>query len=440
MRSLPIPSAYRPLRTQRGAAALMATVFLLLAITLLGTIGLRLSGTDIIDTAQQNDSVEALFLAESGTERALQRLAAGTSCATLAEPGTLFTLGRGDFEIQTSVDNALTGWCDVSIVGRFLLAGSPTAQRQIDVSLQQAGGIGAWAVGNGGAIYAWSGSSWSAVTSPTGARLNAAYCVSASECWAVGNGGVILHWTGSNWTSVPSGTGEALQGVACIPNNPSVCYAVGNDTVRYWNGSNWAFAWLIGGGNLTGVSCTATTCYAVRDDGRIYQNLFGVWVSFVNFSGDNWNAISCLPSGECWAAGDRSSNNYRFASLVSGSWSTHSFNNTPAKNLYGIHCTASDTCWAVGQPHGPDDKIIRRSGTFTAVEVSGGNDLRAIDCASATDCLAVGNNGAVQHWNGSAWSQATTGMPSVNLYGVAMTGAAGGGGGVQLMRWQEHIP
>ncbi|HEY9199732.1 MAG TPA: hypothetical protein VIR60_10220, partial [Gammaproteobacteria bacterium] len=397
---------------QRGAGMLLATVFLLVVVALFGLIALRMASTDATDSAVQNDSVEALFLAESGVERALQRLGAGITCASVAQIGTRHSLGRGDFEIQTSSVDAVTGWCNVRILGRVLLAGTSRAERLLDVALQQGGGIGAWAVGNGGGIYAWSGSSWSAVTSPTTARLNAVHCVSSTECWAVGNGGVIVHWTGGNWITRSSGTGEELRGVACIPGNPSACYAVGNDIVRRWNGSSWGGSVLLGGGLLTGVSCTSTTCYAVRDDQQIFRNLFNIWFVDDSFSGYRWNAIHCLPGGECWAAGNRSSNNFRFARLQAGNWNTLQYNAAPGKNLFGIHCTASDSCLAVGESNsGVQDTIIRRSaGSFTYLTPAGGENLRAIDCDTASDCLAVGDSGDVQRWNGSVWSQATAGM------------------------------
>lgn len=426
---------------QRGAALLTATVFMLVVIALFGLISLRMAGTDVIDTSLQSDSVEALFLAESGAERALQRLASGIACDAVAELGTRHTLGRGDFEIRSSSPNAATGWCDVRVLGRVLLGGTSRAERTIDVSLQRSSGTGAWAVGDGGAIYAWSGNGWSALTpSPTSARLNAVHCVSSAECWAVGAGGTILHWTGGNWASVISGTSEELRSVACLTGNPSSCYAVGNDTVRRWNGTAWVNSFVFGGaGLLTGVSCTPTTCYAVRDNGRIYQLVAGVWFSFVSFPGDEWNAIHCLPDGECWVAGNRSDNDFRFARRASsGAWSTLLYTSSPGRNLLGIHCTAGDACWAVGQPHGANDKIIRRSsGNFSATLTTGGHSLRAIDCATASDCLAVGDSGAVQRWNGSSWSQAISGMGSANLYGIAFTGASGGS--TQLMRWQEVI-
>ncbi len=431
-------------RRQRGAGLLVAALFLLLVIALIGSVSLRLAGTDIADTSLQNNSVEALFLAESGVERALQRLAAGTACAAVAQPGTRFTLGRGDFEIQTSVLNATTSWCDVRILGRVLLDGNVSAQRQIEVALQpSSGGAAAWAAGSSGAMYAWSGSSWSAGSSGTTEQFNGVHCANATNCWAVGTNGVIRRWTGSgtNWTTVASGTSNELRGVSCIiGSSPLICYAVGSDVVRRWNGSAWG-ASTFSGALLRSVSCSAATCYAVDDQNRIWALNSATNTWSVNASlGQDWNAIHCLASGECWATGEKSANNFTFArrNSVSGAWSTLLFNSPPAKALYGIHCTASDTCWAVGEIN---LAILRAAGSFTRNTLTGLTNLMAVHCISTNNCLTVGLSSNASRWDGSSWLDATSGLPAgVDLRGVAMTGASGGGGaGVQLMRWRELI-
>jgi hypothetical protein len=297
-------------------------------------------------------------------------------------------------------------------------------------------------VGAGGAVYAWSGSSWSVGISNTTNQLNAVHCVSPTECWAVGNTGTIRHWLNGSWVTRASGTTENLLGVACIPGNASACYAVGNDVVRRWNGSAWV-ASTFSGGLLTAVSCTSATCYATRDQNQIWRlnTATNTWVLDATTTGFNWNAINCLASGECWATGNPVSNQFSFARLLSGSWSVIQYNVTPPRNLNGIHCVASNTCWAVGRARsGSLDTIIRRTASgFSYITPAGGQDLYGIACTSATDCLAVGSSGDVQRWDGSGWSQATAGMASVNLRGVAMTNAAGGGGSVQLVRWREVI-
>ena len=67
--------------------------------------------------------------------------------------------------------------------------------------------LNAWAVGDGGTIVMWDGSSWKSVTSPTTDNLYSVVFNNATDGWAVGgsNGkGVILHYNGTwaEWTRI----------------------------------------------------------------------------------------------------------------------------------------------------------------------------------------------------------------------------------------------
>ena len=74
-----------------------------------------------------------------------------------------------------------------------------------------------WAVGEGGTIVRWDGSSWSTVTpSPTDYGLVSVDMVSASDGWAVGWAGMIHRWDGSSWSTVTSPTGYDLWSVDMV--------------------------------------------------------------------------------------------------------------------------------------------------------------------------------------------------------------------------------
>ena len=55
----------------------------------------------------------------------------------------------------------------------------------------------AWAVGENGVIYHWTGADWQSTASPTLQSLKSVAMTSASNGWAVGAGGVILHYVGA---------------------------------------------------------------------------------------------------------------------------------------------------------------------------------------------------------------------------------------------------
>lgn len=101
--------------TQRGVAALMAVLFLLFMLSVVLVIAHQMAATDVYDSGAQNNSVEALFLAESGVERTAQRLT-GTACISLGTEGPV-SLGNGSFSVVTPAPYLDTGLCRVRVSG-----------------------------------------------------------------------------------------------------------------------------------------------------------------------------------------------------------------------------------------------------------------------------------------------------------------------------------
>ena len=74
---LPIlPTRHR----QRGAVGLIAALFLILVVLIMGQVTLRLAATGANDSLLTHDGVGALLLAETGLERAAGQLGAGAAC------------------------------------------------------------------------------------------------------------------------------------------------------------------------------------------------------------------------------------------------------------------------------------------------------------------------------------------------------------------------
>lgn len=101
------------IRPQRGAATVMVALFLLVMVAFALMVALNMGASDITDSAVHDDATEALFLAESGIERASKRFANGTPCANLAEPAIAF--GRGTFTIQAAEFTA--NICRITVLG-----------------------------------------------------------------------------------------------------------------------------------------------------------------------------------------------------------------------------------------------------------------------------------------------------------------------------------
>jgi len=88
---------------QRGIVSLIGALLLLTLIGLVLVMGLRIAGTDVADSAAQNQSVEALMLAESGLERAAYNYSVSGACTSVGLGGTATNaLGNGSFMLVTS--------------------------------------------------------------------------------------------------------------------------------------------------------------------------------------------------------------------------------------------------------------------------------------------------------------------------------------------------
>jgi Big-like domain-containing protein len=87
-------------------------------------------------------------------------------------------------------------------------------------------------------IYRWNGVSWSAMTVPANDGITAMWGVSRNDVWAVGIGGDMLHWNGSTWTLSNPQT-NALFGIWGYASNQ--IWAAGNSgTILRYNGASWS--------------------------------------------------------------------------------------------------------------------------------------------------------------------------------------------------------
>ncbi len=268
-------------------------------------------------------------------------------------------------------------------------------------------------------IAHWDGASWTQVPSPdpaTPSRLFGVHALSASNAWAVGeyfDGSIdktlIVHWDGSAWTQVPS---------------PNVSGATQN-VLKAVRGSSATNVWAVG--------------YFVNSN-NVDQTLILHW------NGSAWKLVpSPDPSGPAMdqeltsVASDSAQDAWAVGFYYTGldksmtlHWNGSSWKQVPSPNpgsqgtfLYGVRATSASSAWAVGSDfNGTADKtlIVRWDGSawkqVTTPNPGGStqsNDLSSVAVTSATDAWAVGDydSGAgtrtlALHWDGSAWTQATT--------------------------------
>jgi hypothetical protein len=282
-------------------------------------------------------------------------------------------------------------------------------------------------------------SSWTVSTVPGSGDddvLLATDCISGAQCFATGvtlgdlSSGttvptpIIDSWNGLKWTystgaPLPTGVQGGLFNLTCA--SPVDCWAVGakleasgngNSTgalIENWNGSKWSVVPVptpsgngVVGALLQGVTCTsASDCIAVG--------------ATTDVNGGNLNDLIEQWNGSTWT-------------IVPGGNTGQTYD-----ELLRVECLSADNCWAVGNA-GP----VQQNPNFLPIYPG-----------------AVGDQGLIEHWNGSSWAVVpSTVEPSPGggfLYGIeclstsdcwasgAVTDASGQGSGLLMEQWDGSI-
>ena len=188
---------------------------------------------------------------------------------------------------------------------------------------------------------------------------------------------------------------------------------------------------------LTGVSCVSSSnCTAVGD----YQNGFAHQTLVESWNGTAWSivpspspaglgdlgglyGVSCVSPTNCTAVGDYYSVAAEVYLTMIESWDGTSWSIVPSPSpsgggdLNAVSCVSATSCVAVGtsDPYPssgiPPTLVESWDGTDWSIvpspSPSGGGDLNAVSCVSAAECTAVGSSTSqtlVETWDGTAWS------------------------------------
>ena len=234
---------------------------------------------------------------------------------------------------------------------------------------------------------------------------------------------------------LPGGEGGGLFDATCV--NGSDCWAVGavvatgsgNPTgtlVEHWNGTSWSVVPSptpsgpgVAGAILSSVSCaSASSCmavgYATDVNGNNLSDVVEQW------NGSSWNMFPTAATGEA------------FDQLIS------------------VQCLSAANCWAVGNA-GPvaqmsnflpvfpgavgDQGLIEHwDGSAWSIVPSvsepapSGGYLSGLECVGATDCWASGattdpvsgtaSGLLMEHWDGSSWTDASASVPGSTAPGL----------------------
>lgn len=220
-------------------------------------------------------------------------------------------------------------------------------------------------VGESGTIAFFNGTTWAPMTSPTTQYLASVSGTSATDVWAVGAAGTILHYNGTSWSTQTSGTTKRL--VTVHARSATDVWVGGASVVLKGNGTTWA-SQVVSGAN-TNATYTAIWALSATDV----------------FLGDDTGAL------------------FR---MTASSFTKNTFAATyPITGLYG---TSPSTMFAVaGDKSSNNNKLLKFNGTSWSLQSSTmavrGTLLR-LQGVSATDLWAVGETGALAHFDGTSWS------------------------------------
>lgn len=245
------------------------------------------------------------------------------------------------------------------------------------------------AVGAGGTIHGWNGTSFYRdpfASANTAEDLHGADALSNGDIWVVGSAGTIYRRSNGTWEPVNfQGVTADLNGVRAISATDVWIVGAGGKILR-WTGAN-----------VTDLSPNAST---------------------------TWNDIDCS-SGTCWAVGGG-------GAIATCTASSCNISTPGSSTLNRIAVVDGNTVFVAGNT----GKILHGPGSWEEMSAGSAN-LHGIAMLSATKGWAVGEQGAIYAFNGTAWTAATSPYPSSTLYTVDTTSSgawAAGANGV-FTRW-----
>lgn len=237
---------------------------------------------------------------------------------------------------------------------------------------------------------------------PQGNALQAVFGFSNTDVWVAGDNGALAHFDGATWTEhAPPGSKNAalyrIYGAA-----PNDVWAVGASAIYHWNGSAWTDAsmpgtWLaIGGGAANDVWIAEAST-----GGAVHQWNGTSWSSRPTPFGTARTIAFASSGGSTYAVSAQSG----IAKLVGGTWGTVDAGNHVANAAAFVSPTQVVTAGDSGSVwfydgNGWTEHVTPMTTSWTTITAASLSDVWVSDGFTAA------------HWNGTAWTQATTNVRS----------------------------
>ncbi|KPA12999.1 hypothetical protein MHK_006794, partial [Candidatus Magnetomorum sp. HK-1] len=248
---------------------------------------------------------------------------------------------------------------------------------------------------------------WTSMTGNTNAELKGISGTAENDIMAVGVGGMILDYNGSSWTKVTEGIPVTVYDVWGLTDN-DLYAACAFGQIHHFNGEEWVE-----------MSNPATmNLYSIW--GNDENNIFAVGLGgkIIYYNGSTWSNMTSGTSSQLKGVWGSSSTNVfvvghggTILQYTGASWSSMTSNT--AYDLYDIWGTAEDDVFVSGD-YGT---LLHYDGNSWTDISSGTSDMFAIWGTDSDDVFSVGQTGKILHYDGSSWTQLTSGTTE-NLRGV----------------------
>jgi len=422
------------LNNQTGVS-IIATVLTLLMLAVFGAVIVSLVTTGSSIGLQEEQGVQAVYVAEAGLQKALNYIikqkdadcATSETCACDGISGADFTnvaLGAGTFTVTSPPSN------QTYVTTPTTLSANITAlQTNIPVNSNPQG------------VYAASGRIMidREVIEYTNIGTTAADCNPvASPCFKDCKRGTTAatHVSGTR-----VGQKQCLiASTGTIPTNPLATVQRQVSTVtELQNG------WIAGGGgaeDMNEVHCTDTNnCWAVGTNGAIMQWNGTNWRKVTSPTTEDLNSVFMISATNGWAVGNQDGNEL-ILRWDGTTWSRLGpFASVADRNLNSVYMVSATEVWIVGddRPGGANNAVayrwrdtngngIAENAEWTYFDPGTDDNLQSvfmIDTDSdgdADDGWAVGDNGVIRRWTGGPnWSSAALSPVGSNLNSVYCT-------------------
>ncbi len=289
---------------------------------------------------------------------------------------------------------------------------------------------------NGVAAARWNGSTWSAkrlgVEPNTGRSVD---CPTSSSCTVVDERGRFNRWNGSTWTTRATfdTTRGGLSALEC-PSSSRCVATDGSGNALEWSSST-GWSWLPLSENPSQLDCTSTSFCLTLDwlqNSRRVRTAAGWQPALTNSQVYGWVACASptrcfamssnvvqqftptrdgarqtLPAdlGNDWSAGDCGSpsfclyvgSNGRSVSWNGTKWSSRGIVPGGAGAPPDVECLSATFC------------VVAAGGSVSVLSPSGWRRIAAeqpasVSCRSTTSCVALGNDGRLDEWDGHTWT------------------------------------